>query len=272
MVSISGHRVFVKGWYNRIVILLLHLLLAASPAAAQSAYEIQVYGSDTVEKNATMVELHTNTYPAGPDEPGAVQPDAHAWHETVEVTHGFTPWFEVGSYLFTSARSGEGWDFAGTHLRPRVMAPKSWGWPVGASLSMEAGYLRPRFAETRWDMEIRPIVDWRRGSFYIALNPALERSLSGYGQESRSFEFAPNAKAAWDLTKLVTLGLEYYGNLGPVENPAGPHEQLHQLFPVVDLNFSEEWEFNAGAGFGLNQATDKLTLKMIIGRRFGRPL
>lgn len=248
---------------------LLLLALSCRGAFAQSAYEIQVYGADTVEKHATMVELHSNLYPGGPDQPGAVQPDAHSVHATVEITHGFTTWFETGFYAFTSARSGEGWDYAGTHVRPRVMAPKSWGWPVGASLSFEAGYFRPRFQETRWDMEIRPIVDWRRGPFYVALNPALERALKLYGDGSMSFQFAPNAKLSWDLSKLVTVGVEYYGNMGPVENPSPLSQQLHQLFPAVDLNFSDDWEFNAGVGFGLNRATDDLVLKLILGRRFG---
>jgi hypothetical protein len=249
--------------------LLLFCALFTTPARAQSAYEIQIYGSDTVQKGATMVELHTNTYPAGPDQPGAVQPDAHAWHETLEVTRGFTDWFETGFYAFSSARSGEGWSYAGSHIRPRVMAPKAWGWPVGASLSMEAGYFKPRFQETRWDLEIRPIVDWRRGPFYVAINPALERALMLYDGGSMSFQFAPGAKLSWDFTKLVTLGVEYYGNIGPLQNPSPLSQQQHQLFPVLDLNFSDDWEFNAGVGFGLNQATDRLTLKMIVGRRFG---
>ncbi|MBI3550993.1 MAG: hypothetical protein HY077_00620 [Elusimicrobia bacterium] len=250
---------------------MLSLLLAllTLPARAQSAYEIQIYGADTVEKGKTMVELHTNTYPDGPDEPGEVQPDAHAWHETLELTHGFTDWFETGFYTFTSARSGEGWSYAGSHLRPRVMAPHSWGWPVGASLSLEAGYFKPRFQESRWDLEIRPIVDWRRGRFYASINPALERALLLYGEGSRSFQFAPGAKLSWDMTKQVALGLEYYGGIGPVENPSPLSEQQHQLYPVIDLNFSEDWEFNAGAGFGLNRATDSLTLKLILGRRLG---
>jgi hypothetical protein len=252
-----------------IAFLLTAFIALPKAACAQSAYEIQVYGADTVEKGNTMVELHSNTSPGGPDAPGPVQPDAHAVHETLEITRGITSWFETGFYTFSSARSGEGWDYAGSHVRPRVMAPHSWGWPVGASLSLEAGYFKPRFQETRWDLEIRPIVDWRRGPFYIAFNPALERALMLYGAGSMSFQFAPNAKISWDLTKLVTIGVEYYGNIGPIENPSPLSQQQHQIFPALDLNFSEDWEFNAGAGFGLNRATDDLVLKVILGRRFG---
>ena len=44
-------------------------------------------------------------------------------HETVEITHGFTPWFETGFYVFTSIQPGRGWEWVGDHVRPRVRIP-----------------------------------------------------------------------------------------------------------------------------------------------------
>ena len=38
--------------------------------------------------------------------------------------------------------------------------------------------------------------------------------------------------------------------------------------PTLDLNFSPEWEFNFGVGFGLTRRTDDLMVKLIVGRRF----
>lgn len=252
----------------RAAALLAALAASAAPARAQSAYEIQVYGSETVPRGETMAELHTNMAPSGPlDAAGETQPDLHAFHETFELTRGFTDWFETGFYAFTSARSGEGWRWAGTHLRPRVAAPKSWGWPVGASLSVEGGYFEPRFADAVWDLEIRPIVDWRRGRFYASLNPALEKTLVPRRDGSTSLAFAPAAKVSWDASRLLTVGLEYYGDLGAVQKFPREVGQQHQLFPVVDLNFSDAWEFDAGAGFGLSRAADRLVLKLILGRR-----
>jgi hypothetical protein len=35
-------------------------------------------------------------------------PTNHAEHETIEITHGVTDWFEVGFYIFTSEKSGQG--------------------------------------------------------------------------------------------------------------------------------------------------------------------
>src|SRR3984893_5785168 len=100
--------------------------------SAQDNYEIQVYGADTVESGKTMVELHSNfTIKGSKQTDDATLPTNHAWHETLEITHGFNDWFETGFYVFTSARSGNGWDWVGSHIRPRFRIPEQWHWPVG---------------------------------------------------------------------------------------------------------------------------------------------
>jgi hypothetical protein len=55
------------------------------------------------------------------------------YKETLEITHGFSDWFELGFYVFTSADSRVGWQWVGDHIRPRVAVPESWKWPVGVS-------------------------------------------------------------------------------------------------------------------------------------------
>src|ERR1700722_11954797 len=87
----------------------LGLLLFSQAAQAQDNYEIQVYGYDTVEPGHTMVELHSNfTIDGSKTVQDGVLPTNHAEHETIEITHGVNDWFEVGFYIFTSARSGQG--------------------------------------------------------------------------------------------------------------------------------------------------------------------
>ena len=63
----------------------------------------------------------------------------HALHETLEITHGISDIFELGFYVFTSENPGNGLQFVGLHLRPRIRAPEQWGLPVGLSLSTEFG-------------------------------------------------------------------------------------------------------------------------------------
>ena len=87
------------------------LTTALAPrASAQDNYEIQVYGSDTVAPGHTMLELHSNfTFDGSKTMANGLFPTNHAEHETLEITHGFTSWFEVGFYVFTSIRNGQGW-------------------------------------------------------------------------------------------------------------------------------------------------------------------
>lgn len=252
-------------------ILLLGATLVAAllPATgrAQDNYEIQVYGSSLVPPGRTMVELHSNfTADGRAGEVDGLLPTEHAFHETLEVTHGFTPWLEVGFYVFTSVRSGQGWSWVGDHIRPRLAVPESWHWPVGLSLSTEFGYQRRAFATDTWTWEIRPIVDKQMGRWYWALNPALERALSGENA-GRGWEFSPNATVSYDLSDRITAALEYYGALGPVSGFDPAPLQQHQLFGAVDLNLSPKWEINLGVGRGLTSSTDRLLVKTIFGYR-----
>ena len=251
----------------RSCLLLVAVLFCALGALCQDNYEIQVYGSDTVPKGDTMVELHTNFTPKG--DTTSIRPTNHAVHETLEITHGWNDWFETGFYFFNYIHSDYGFEYVGSHIRPRVRAPEKWHWPVGVSLSMEVGYVRPIISADTWTLEIRPIVDKKLGPWYLAFNPALEKSLVG-ANANKSFEFSPNAKVSYDVTKKVAVGMEYYGALGEIANFDPLAEQEQQFFPAVDLDLGPRWEFNAGVGVGVTRSTDRLILKVILGHRFGK--
>jgi len=243
-------------------------ILCSFPALCQSNYEIQVYGGETVAPHRTMVELHSNfTFQGTKTYEDGLYPTNHALHETIEITHGFNQWFETGFYIFTSARAETGWDYVGSHIRPRFRAPESWHLPVGLSISNEIGYQRRQFSTSLWDWEIRPIIDKQLGRWYLSFNPTFDRALQG-PETKRGFQFSPNFKVGYDFTKKVAGGFEYYGALGPVTGFDRLHDQQQQIIPSIDLNLSPNWEFNAGVGVGVTQGTDHLLVKMIIGYRF----
>lgn len=247
----------------------LLLALGAGFVYGQGSYEIQVYGSELVAPGTTMVELHSNfTFIGVKSVVDGMYPTEHQLHETVEITHGFTDWFETGFYVFTSADSRVGWQYVGDHIRPRVSVPEDWKWPVGLSLSLEVGYQRAVYSADTWTLEIRPIVDKTLGKWYLCFNPTLDRSFHG-PSVSQGLVFSPNVKVGYDVTKVVNAGFEYYGSVGPVTGFDPLRDQQQQIFAVTDLNFSKDWEFNFGVGIGMTGATDHLLVKMIIGRRFG---
>lgn len=244
----------VSGWGN--------------PACSQANYEIQVYGADLVPPDSLMVELHSNYTVQGQQAAiDGVYPTWHQLHETLELTRGYTDWLETGFYVFTSEQDGHGAQWVGSHLRPRVRVPESWGWPVGVSLSTEIGYQRSQYSPDTWTWEIRPIVDKSIGRWYVAVNTALERTLRG--PDTRlGLDFSPAAKLGFAFTPRVSGGLEYYADYGSLDHFAPTGRQQQQLFLVTDLDVAPQWEVNLGVGVGLTGATDHLILKLILGRRF----
>jgi len=246
------------------------LIVAAcsEPSWSQGNYEVQVYGAETVARDATMVELHSNfTFQGSKGVVDGQRPTEHQLHETLEITHGFNEWFETGFYIFTSADAVYGWNWVGDHIRPRFRIPESWKWPVGLSLSQEIGYQRAAYSADTWTWEIRPIIDKQLGRWYLAFNPVFDRSFHGESVH-QGIGFSPNFKFSYDLTRKIAGGLEYYGAFGPATEFDPARDQQQQFFGAIDLNVSPKWEFNFGLGVGTTAATDHLIVKGIIGRRF----
>ena len=257
----------MRATFNVIQFALLSLI-ATVPLYGQGNYEIQVYGADTVPAGRTMVELHSNfTFEGFKTGVNGVLPDEHQLHETVEITQGWNDWFETGLYIFTSAGPRQGYKWVGDHIRPRIRVPESWKWPVGVSLSTEFGYQRPIFSSDTWTWEIRPIVDKQWHSWYLSFNPALERSFHGPSVHE-GVGFSPDFKVAYSVTRKLSAGLEYYGSLGPITGFDAFYLQQQQIVPTIDYDFGPNWEFNLGVGVGVTRSTDRLLVKMIIGRRF----
>jgi hypothetical protein len=246
------------------------LVVACSFAVySQGNYEIQTYGSDTVPAGRTMIELHSNYTAEGSKVTSdGTYPTNHQQHETVEITQGWNKWFETGLYIFTSVGPGrQGYKWVGDHIRPRVRVPESWRWPVGVSLSTELGYQRPLFSRDTWSWEIRPIFDKQLGRWYLAFNPALERSFHG-PSVPQGVTFAPAVKVSYQFTRRLQGGFEYYGDTGPVTGFDPLYAQQQQFYPTIDYDFGPAWEFNFGVGVGVTRSTDHLIVKAIVGHRF----
>jgi len=164
--------------HRRLAILIGVVGFAAVVARAQDNYEIQVYSSEMDPPGTTTLELHSNFTAQGRSSVrDGVVATSHAMHETLEVAHGLTDWFDTGIYLFTTIEPDAGWHFVGSHIHPRVTVPESWHWPLGLSLGQEIGYQRRQFSENTWTYELQPILDKKVGSWYVAFNPTFDRAL-----------------------------------------------------------------------------------------------
>lgn len=248
-------------------IFLIVLMGITVQLSAQDNYEIQVYGSQTQAKKSSIFELHSNYAFSGEKNiVKGVLPSNHSLHETVEITTGITDNFELGFYLFTNYTSGYGYKVIGSHIRPRIMVPQSWNVPVGLSLSLEFGYQNQQYSPDLWNLEIRPIIDKQWNKLYVSFNPTLGISLKGVDNSSTP-EFEPNVKVSYNFFKKASLGLEYYGGMGAINQFEKAADQSHAIFIVYDLINNNNWELNIGPGFGLTSATDNFVFKILVGRR-----
>ncbi len=242
--------------------------MAQGTLAAQDLFEIQTYPSDTAPPRHTWFEFHLIGFPEGThDTAGGLYPVDGQFHFTMEVTHGISKDWELGGYLVTAVVPDVGPKFAGGRFRTRFQAPAEWHLPVGFSLSTEVDFTRHQFDPNTISIELRPIIDKKLHRWYFALNPDLTKSFQGVDAH-RGFGFEPALKVSYDVTRLVAAGLEYYAETGPIAHFDPLSEQHHVIFPTVDLNFSEDWEFNFGVGRGLTGSSEHWVVKCIIGHRF----
>jgi len=243
----------------------------AGRASAQDLFEIQVYPYETVAPGQTMMEFHTNFIPSGTHTSAdGTYPNDHQFHETLEITHGWTHYFETGFYIETAPYvPGEGFKFVGWHIRPRFRFPEWESFPFKVSLSLEYAFNQPGFDPNQQTLEIRPIFERESGRLYLSINP--DFSVATKGPDAGSAPaFEPDVKAGWNFTPQIMAGLEYYAETGPVKHFDPLSDQHHILFPAIDLNVSPDWELNFGIGRGLTDTSEHWIVKGIVGYRFKR--
>jgi len=119
-----------------------------------------------------------------------------------------------------------------------------------------------KWDERRFTSEIRPIIGWHFHPIDLIVNPILDTSYTG---GVKSLDFAPSTRVAYNLPKKKdwAVAIEEYADLGPLRSFDAVRDQSHQVFAVVDHD-GKNLSFEAGVGFGLNSASDKITFKLIL--------
>ncbi len=237
-------------------------------ALAQADNEIQVYASPTIQNKWTIFELHSNYTFRGSNQL-TDRSLAHWTNETLEITHGFGKNLEFGIYIFTGiAPKGGGYQYQGTHIRPRVTIPQEWKWKIGASLSAEFGFFRPNDTTGFvWEGELRPIIDKTINNWYFALNPNIGFVLTG---DNKQWVISPQFKTVYTFLQKWGVGIEYYSSLGTFKKLQPWNQQEHLLGPMIDLYLWPLWEVSGGLLFGLNNYSNQRILKLILGRRIAK--
>lgn len=231
-------------------------------AAAQDAFEIQVYDAETAPPGATGLEVHLNHVAAGATarSPDGELPTDRVTHLTLEPHVGLWRWCEAGAYFQTALRPDGTLDFAGVKLRLKARLPRRLRGRVGLALNGELSAVPRAYEATGLGGELRPIVDvdWRR--LYAALNPII--GIDFFGKDAGHPQLQPAATVLFRLVDNWQIGVEYYGAYGPIDRPHAVADQVHRLFVVTSLQ--HRWfGLHVGGGYGFG-AGDRWIVKSIL--------
>ncbi len=250
--------------FQFLVAALAALTLAPALAHGQTD-EIQVYDGSIAAPGVINLTVHNNFTPSGlktPAFPGALISDK-SWNGVAEWALGVRDWFEAGLYLplysFTDAR---GATINGGKIRLLFTAPHADERKFFYAANFEFSYNSAHWDEHTYTSEIRPIIGLHLHPWDLIVNPILDNSYVG---GFKRLDFAPASRVAYNFNERWAAAVEEYGDIGPLNAfyPAG--EQFHQLWGVFDHH--AKWaDIEAGVGFGLNSASDKVTLKFMISR------
>lgn len=240
------------------------LLLTASSGARAQTDEIQVYDAEIAEPGTFNLMVHNNFTPQGLKTPrfsGGLVPN-QTLNGVPEWAYGVTDWFEQGLYLpLYSVANGNGPELDGFKVRELFVVPHAAERTFFYGVNFEFSYNSKHWDPDRATSEIRGILGWHLGKFDVIVNPIFDNSWKGFNQ----LDFAPSVRLAYNVSRTWAVATELYSDYGPIKRFVAADQQSHQLFGVVDYK-SELINIEAGIGFGLTPASDRLVVKLMLSR------
>ncbi len=240
-------------------------MLLAAPASATD--EIQVYNAGIAAVGQLTIEQHLNYVPLGvkdPPFPGGLISN-NSINGTPEFAYGLTDWWEVGLYLPFAIKNQQ-FLSNGFKLRTLFVSPNADQRNFFYGVNFEFSNTMPKFLQSRFALEIRPIIGIRNADYEFIVNPIVDASFGTFGE----VDFAPAARLARKLAPDTYIGLEYYADFGPIGAFPKFEDQQHTLFAVTDFKLGV-FDIDFGVGYGLTPASDRWVVKTIIGYAFPVP-
>jgi hypothetical protein len=151
-------------------------------------------------------------------------------------------------------------------VRELFVVPNAAGRTFFYGINFEFSYNAKHWDPNRSTSEIRPIIGWHLGKFDFIINPILDNSWQGFNQ----LDFAPSARLAYNVSKTWAVAAEVYSDYGVIKHFLPIEQQSHQLFGVIDYRGGAV-NIEAGIGFGLTSASDRMVVKLMVSRDIYQP-
>lgn len=224
--------------------------------AVGEACALEIYGNEVVEPAVLAVgdgefAVATQTSRAQGSLPGSAPSgdrDAETRLQLAQVWGLGGGWQAAAEAVLFDAPGGaaglDGWKLCVQHS---VAADSD------APLSVSAVAALSGDRHGAWAAELRPVLALQAGDWRAALNPLVVLDSSG------GSSVAPCAKLLWQPPRGVTLGLEYYAELGPLEALGAAGQALQQaVYAGLDADFAGAaagpWHLSVAAGQVLGSA------------------
>lgn len=253
----------------RYLSVLLTLIVMLLPAVSKAQF-YRVYGYETMEQGEIEVVMWNSA---------VVQSDGTLsyfgnevsrdglWAHSLEVEYGMTDRLTLavradfmdprgGAFKFVRVRS--------VFLRYRF--GESGEYFFDPAIFLEYSLPRASFEEAE-ELEMRIILERELSEeFVLRLNPVFKMATSGHEvQEGLEFEYAGGIY--YQGYHKVQPGLEIYGEAGELSRLEPFNHQGIVLFPTLDIHLGE-FHWHIGAGFGLTDESDDVTIKSILSYGF----
>ncbi len=247
---------------------------ATSAISFAQTDEIQVYDAEIADQGKINLMIHSNFTPDGrttPAFPGAIISD-HAFVGVAEWAYGVAPWFEQGLYLpLYSHSTNDGMTYNGFKIRELFVKPHAADQTFFYGVNFEFSVNQKQWDPRHYTSEVRPIIGWHikppEGAHWkqvdIIVDPIMDTSYTG---GLKSLDFAPAVRVAYNLSDKWAVAAEQYSDYGQFRSIYAAGQQWQQIWAVMDHK-SDKWvSIEAGVGFGLTGASDKVTLKLMVSR------
>lgn len=230
------------------------MMVAASlveSSYADSRKYVWTYEYSTMPAGIAEVEYYLTA-----DVPDTGERTSSSWQHQLELEYGLTDNWDVGLYqVFTEGHetnSASALEYEGFKVKTRYRVGKKGAFLVDPLIYVE--YIRNSNLAEPDVLEAKLVLARDIGKFNVAYNAIVERELDGEGETEH--EYATGV--SYDMAPGLGIGLEAKGSYS---------EHEHAVGPVVGVETDKFW-VSMGAVFGMNDETEDVQARMIIGVAF----
>ena len=232
-----------------VLCLVLTFGITSTSYADRRSY-VWTYEYQTMPKGMAEIEYYLTA-----QVPDTAKSNVNTWKHQVELEYGITDHWDVSMYQMfkqENTASSSNFEYDGFKIRTRYRFGEKGKYFIDPELYFE--YIRDDDFSKPNVGEMKLILAKDIGNFNVSYNQILERNLEREGKTNHEYA----AGVSYEFLPAFKLGIESKGSYNEREYAIGPTLSWANRMFWVSL----------GAAFGLNERTDDVQTRMIVGIPF----